>query len=101
MINRVAGEIGFRSGLRILPECAIQSLSLGSNPTPRIETRKLPLKGWQRHILGSHASEHGTFGVEVLSGEDERVTVVLLSHCHSYYEGTLQATPSVEPSMRA
>lgn len=90
MINLVTGEIGFRSGLRILPHCSIQSLSHDSQPSLKVETHKLSLKGWKRHVLGFHASEHGTFEVEALSGDDELVHVVLLSHRHPFYE---PATP--------
>jgi hypothetical protein len=52
----------------------------------KIKSRNLPLKGWKRQILGFHPSEHGTFEVEALSAEEERVYVVLLSHSHSFYE---------------
>ena len=86
MINRVTGEIDFRSGLRILPHCPIQSLSPDSHPPLKVETQNLSLKGWKRHVLGLHVSEHGTFEVEALSEDEERVRVVLLSHRHQFYE---------------
>ena len=86
MINRVTGEIAFRSGLHILPHCSIRSLSLDAESSLKIETQKLSLKSWKRHVLGLHASEHGMFEVEALSAEDERVYVVLLSHRHPFYE---------------
>ena len=86
MINRVIGKIDFRSGLRILPHCSIRSLSPDSEPSLKVETQKLSLKGWKRHVLGFHVSEHGTFEVEALSADDERVHVVLLSHRHHFYE---------------
>lgn len=77
MINRVTGEVSFQSGLHIVPHRAIAS--------PH-KSRALSLKGWPRHLLGSHASEHGTFEVEALSKEEERILLVLLSHQHSFYE---------------
>jgi hypothetical protein len=85
MISRVTGEVDFRSGLRIIPHCSIQSLSAGSESSLKVETRKLSLKGWKRHVLGLHGSEHGTFEVEALSTDDS-VYVVLLSHQHPFYE---------------
>lgn len=93
MINRVTGEIDFRSGLRILPHCSIQSLSVGSGAPLKVQTQKLSLKNWNRHVLGSHASEHGAFEVEALSVDDDCVHVVLLSHQHPFYEsGTPEDT---------
>lgn len=86
MINRVTGEINFRSGLRILPHCSIQSLSADSGHLVKVETRKLSLKGWERHVLGFHTSEHGTFEVEALSADGGHIHVVLLSHRHQFYE---------------
>ena len=86
MINRVTGEIDFRSGLHFLPHCSIQSLSSDPEPSPSLKTQKLSLKGWKRHVLGFHASEHGSFEVVALSADDERVHVVLLSHRHQFYE---------------
>jgi hypothetical protein len=48
---------------------------------------------WTRHILGSHSSEHGTFEVEALSADEERIHIVLLAHQHAFYElGTLEDT---------
>jgi hypothetical protein len=85
MISRVTGEVDFRSGLRIIPHCSIQLLSAGSESSLKVETRKLSLKGWKRHVLGLHDSEHGTFEVEALSSDD-CVYVVLLSHRHPFYE---------------
>jgi hypothetical protein len=86
MINRVTGEIDFRHGLRILPHGSIAALSSDSEPSLKVKTQKLSLKGWKRHVLGLHVSEHGTFEVEALSADDERVHVVLLSHRHPFYE---------------
>ena len=77
MINRVTGEISFKSGLHILPHRAIESAH---------KTQPLSLKSWKRHILGFHSSEHGTFEVEALSTEQERIQVVLLAHKHPFYE---------------
>jgi hypothetical protein len=85
MISRVTGEVDFRSGLRIIPHCSIQSLSTDPESSLKVETRKLSLKGWKRHVLGLHESEHGTFEVEALSTDDS-VYVVLLSHQHPFYE---------------
>ena len=86
MINRVTGEIDFRSGLHILPHCSVQSLAVSSEIPLKTRTQKLSLKGWKRHVLGSHSSEHGTFEVEALSADDDCVHVVLLSHQHPFYE---------------
>jgi hypothetical protein len=86
MISRVTGEIDFRSGLRILPHCSVQALSVGSERSVKVETQKLSLKDWKRHVLGFHVSEHGTFEVEALSADDDCVHVVLLSHRHPFYE---------------
>jgi hypothetical protein len=77
MINRVTGEVSFQSGLHIVPHRAIAS--------PH-KSRALSLKGWERHFLGSHTSEHGTFEVEALSKEEGRILLVMLSHQHSFYE---------------
>lgn len=77
MINRVTGEVSFRDDFHIAPHRAIQS----SHPT-----QTLSLKGWKRHILGFHQSEHGRFEVEALSAEQNRVLIVLLAHQHPFYE---------------
>jgi hypothetical protein len=77
MINRVSGEVSFHDGLYIKPHLPIQS--------PH-RTRKLSLKKWTRHILGSHSSEYGTFEVEALSCEDDCIQVVLLAHQHAFYQ---------------
>lgn len=77
MISRVTGEVAFPSGLHIGPHSILNSSH---------RTQELALKGWKRHILGSHASEHGSFEVEALSKEQDRVQVVLLAHQHSFYE---------------
>src|SRR5436190_10962664 len=82
MINRATGEVSFQSGLHIAPHRPIKSSH---------QTRSLSLKMWKRHILGNHSSEHGTFQVEALSAEEERIYIVLLAHQHSFYElGTLE-----------
>ncbi len=86
MINRTSGEIDFRSGLHIRPQCSIQSLFANPEHLLKITTRNLSLKGWRRHVLGFHLSDHGTFEVEALSAEEQRVYVVLLSHSHAFYE---------------
>src|SRR5205085_10085516 len=71
---------------RIWPHRSVQSSFAQDQDVLKIESRKLPLKGWKRHILGFHRSDHGTFEVEALSAEEERVYVVLLSHSNSFYE---------------
>lgn len=86
MINRVTGEIDFRSGLRVVPHCRVDSLSTTPNKPLKFQTRILGLKDWKRHLLGSHTSEYGTFEVEALTQADDCIRVVLLSHQHSYYE---------------
>jgi hypothetical protein len=85
MINHITGEIDFRSRLHILPHCSIQFLS-ATEPSLKVNTQKLSLPGWKRHVLGFHASEHGSFEVEALSAEDDCIHVVLLSHRHPFYE---------------
>ena len=77
MISRITGEVSFQSGLHISPDRAIKTAH---------RTQTLPLKGWKRHILGSHGSEHGAFEVEAISKDDDRIQVVLLAHQHSFYE---------------
>jgi len=77
MINRVTGDVSFQSGFHIVPHRPIEKLH------PK---RRLSLKKWTRHILGSHSSEHGTFEVEALSCEDDCIQVVLLAHQHAFYE---------------
>lgn len=86
MINRVTGEVCFRSGLRIQPHCAIESPSPNSKQPPKVETKKLSLTSWTRHVLGRHTSEHGTFEVEALSEDSDRIRVVLLAHQNAFYE---------------
>jgi hypothetical protein len=90
MLNRATGEVHFQSGLRILPHCSVQSLPMDNKGRLKIKTQKLTLKDWKRHVLGFHVSEHGTFEVETLSANDDRVQVVLLAHVHAFYE---QSTP--------
>jgi hypothetical protein len=77
MINQVTGEVSFRSGLHIVPHHAI---------TAPHRTRALSLKGWKRHILGIQPSEHGTFEVEALSKEKDRILLVMLPHQNPFYE---------------
>ena len=86
MINRATGEVNFRDGLHIRPHCSIASLSADANCPAKIKTQKLSLKGWKRHVLGFHDSEYGTFEVEALSVDGERIHVVLLAHKHPFYE---------------
>jgi len=86
MINRVTGEIDFGDGLRIVPHCTVGSLSAAREKTVKVQTQKLTLGDWKRHILGSHPSEHGTFDMEALSADDDCIHVVLLSHQHRFYE---------------
>jgi len=86
MINRVTGEVDFQSGLHILPHCSVDSVSANAEKVVTIKPEKVFLKGWKRHVLGLHASEHGTFEVEALSAEDQRIHVVLLAHRHVFYE---------------
>jgi hypothetical protein len=86
MINRVTGQIDFRDGLRIAPHCALDSLFMAREAPVKVQTRKLPLGDWKRHILGPHPSEHGIFEVEALSADDDCIHVVLLSHQHPFYE---------------
>jgi hypothetical protein len=77
MISRVTGEVSFQSGFHISPHRVIETFH---------KSQALPLEGWKRHILGSHPSEHGTFEVEAISKDEDRIQVVLLAHQHSFYE---------------
>lgn len=77
MINPVTGEVSFRNGFHISPHQPIGS---------HHRTHSLSVRGWKQHILGSHDSEHGTFEVEALSSEEDRVQMVLLAHQHPFYE---------------
>src|SRR5882762_8355700 len=86
MINRTTGEIAFQDGVHMAPHRSIQSLVSDAKVPPEIRTRNLSLKGWKRHVLGLHVSEHGTFEVELLSADGDRIQVVLLSHHHNFYE---------------
>ena len=86
MLNRVTGEIDFGDGLHILPHCSVQSFSTRSEKPLKVRSKNLSLKGWKRHVLGTHPSEHGIFEVEALSADDGCVHVVLLSHQHPFYE---------------
>ena len=86
MINRVTGEIDFGDGLRIVPHCALDSLSTAREEPLKVQTQKLSLGDWKRHVLGPHPSEHGIFEVEALSAGDDCIHVVLLSHQHRFYE---------------
>jgi hypothetical protein len=86
MINCVTGEIDFGDGLRIVPHCPLDSSSTGREKSAKVQTQKLSLGDWKRHVLGSHPSEHGTFEVEALSADDDCIHVVLLSHQHRFYE---------------
>ena len=82
MISRITGEISFRDGFHIAPQRPIESVHA---------KQTLTLKGWKRHILGIHPSEHGDFEVEALSTEQDRIQVVLLAHRHPFYEASTPA----------
>ena len=82
MINRVTGEVSFQDGFHIVPHRSIQTSHA---------TQSLSLTRWKRHILGIHPSEHGTFEVEALSKEGDRIQVVLLAHQHPFYEPSTPA----------
>ena len=86
MINRVTGEVGFRSGLHIAPHCLAEELVVHAGTGPRVKTQALSLTGWKRHVLGSHDSEHGPFEVEALSAGGDRIQIVMLAHQHPFYE---------------
>ncbi|HVV73102.1 MAG TPA: hypothetical protein VHI52_16635 [Verrucomicrobiae bacterium] len=86
MINPVTGEIAFGNGLRILPHCAVSSLSTALQKPVNVRSQKLSLGDWKRYVLGTHPSEHGSFQVEALSADDDCIHVVLLSHQHPFYE---------------
>jgi hypothetical protein len=86
MIDRATGEVDFRSGLHIAPHCLVEKLVTLAGTRPKFRTQTLSLKGWKRHVLGAHDSEHGTFEVEALSSGGDRIQVVLLAHQHAFYE---------------
>ena len=86
MINRVTGEVSFRSGLNIQPHCSIRSLFKDQQGLQSCSSKNLPLNDWKRYLLGFHDSEHGTFELEVLTHGPERVYVVMLCHQHAFYE---------------
>jgi hypothetical protein len=86
MINRATGEVSFRSGLHIAPHCLVEGLVVHAGTGPKVRTQPLSLKGWNRHVLGTHDSEHGTFEVEALSSAGDRIQIVLLAHQHDFYE---------------
>lgn len=81
-------DTDFRSGLYIGPHCSFQSLAARVEFPSRMTTKNLSLKGWKRHMLGFHHSEHGTFEVEALSTDKDRIQVVLLAHQHAFYQRT-------------
>jgi hypothetical protein len=86
MIIRLTGEVFFQDTLCILPHRPVQAV-LGSRSDPnKIISRSLPVLGWRGHRLGFHESDHGRFEVEAISDPEDRVQLVLLSHCHSFYE---------------
>lgn len=86
MINRTTGEVGFRSGLHIVPHCRVGVLVPIAQGRFKPRTQKLSLAGWKRHVFGLHASEHGTFEVEALSSGEDRIQIVLVAHQHPFYE---------------
>ena len=86
MINRATGEICFPDGLHILPHCPVDSIFSNPKDRQKIETHKLSLAGWKRHVLGLHFSEHGWFEVEALSADEDRIYVVFLAHRDASYK---------------
>lgn len=86
MINRATGEVGFKSGLHIVPHCRVEKLAMNATVARKTRTQTLTLKDWKRHVFGFHVSEHGTFEVEALSSDEDRIQIVLLAHQHAFYE---------------
>jgi hypothetical protein len=86
MINRATGEVDFRGGLHFVPHCSIKTLVANAAVAPKVRMQSLSLKGWKRHVFGLHVSEHGTFEVEALSADEDRIQVVLLAHQHTFYK---------------
>jgi hypothetical protein len=78
MISPVTGETTFQD-LRILPQSRLPEG--GSN-----QTHALPIAGWSGHRLGSHRADRGLFDVEVITGPQRRIQVLLMSHIHPFYE---------------
>ncbi|HWB58024.1 MAG TPA: hypothetical protein VG733_00965 [Chthoniobacteraceae bacterium] len=88
MITAATGEVGFEKGVRILPHHHFPMLlcEVVRKEHHRVSGRKLPIAGWYQHELGIHKSNHGDFQVEVVTGSENRVEGVFLSHEHAFYE---------------
>ncbi|MGB8169621.1 MAG: hypothetical protein WCF18_19125 [Chthoniobacteraceae bacterium] len=85
MIAPDTGEVGFHDGLHVRADdqlTAVLATLENSGPLPSIP---LPIPGWHQHRLGLHASERGTFEVELVSGPAARVHLVFLAHSHPFY----------------
>jgi hypothetical protein len=74
MINRTTGEVGFKSGLHIVPHCPVEAFAAVAKGKFKPKTQNLSLQGWKRHVFGFHVSEHGTFEVEALSSGEDHAT---------------------------
>src|SRR5690349_6815539 len=85
MIIPATGEVSFLDALRITAHTLIERLLL-EQPPGSVSTQPLPVQGWNRHLLGKHESEYGMFEVEVVTGNEQRVEGVFISHIHPFYE---------------
>jgi len=86
MIARANGEIHFTSGLILVPLSLVTPAQLEAGDGFR--WRVAP--GWTCHELGTFQTEYGAFVVRVVTGQEGRIQMALLSHVHPFYEaGTL------------
>jgi hypothetical protein len=89
MIIASTGEICFE-GLCLVPHAPVKSILVDAMRAMRnwaiVEKRRLPIEGWTQHLLGTYQSDHGDFDVEVVTGPEDRIEGVFLSHRHAFYE---------------
>lgn len=88
MIAASTGEVSFSDGVFIKPHSLLAELLANVSKSLLPKSRALPVEGWAQHSLGVHQSDLGLFEVEVVSGNENRVEGIFLSHSHSFYEGS-------------
>src|SRR5215218_2862323 len=89
MISPVTGEVVFSDGLHLGPH---ESLShSGDIRGEACSYSPLPIPGLTHHVIGVHASDHGSFEIEVVSDPESRIQMVFLAHSHPFY---LPGTPN-------
>lgn len=81
MISSNTGEVTFSNGWRLLPQEPFSMLS-----EHVLSSKDLPIPDWHLHEVGVHASEFGDFDVTVVCGPQQRLSLVMLTHRHSFYE---------------